>query len=77
MNVTGTFHNDAMLPHIKEAVMIITPHSLYHLLVNLLSAKCLFVFFLYSSGDKRSAQLVLASPCKGPCNNYSLKHLLF
>ena len=53
MNVTGTFHNYAMLRTITETVMIITPQSLYHLFVNLLSAKC----SLFSSCDKRSVEL--------------------
>ena len=61
MNVTGTFHNDAMLRQIKEAVMIITPHSLYHLFVNILRPNCLFVclfvFFFYFFGNKRSEEL--------------------
>ena len=62
-NVKGIFHNDAMLQKITEAVMIISPHSLYHLIVNLSSAKCLFIclfvcfYFWYFICDKQSAGL--------------------
>ena len=61
MNVTGTFHNDAMLRQITEAIMIITPHSLYHLLVNMLRAKSLFVCFSFVRILHN-----LAPPCKDP-----------
>ena len=76
MNVTGTFHNDAMLRQITEAAMIITPHSLYHLFVNILRAKCLIVCFSFTFSAINSLQN-LAPPCRGPCKKYSMKHLLF
>ena len=73
--VTGTFHNDAMLRQITEAVMIINPHSLYHLLVNLLSAMCLFVCLVFSFF---TFSAINSLQNLGPsCKKYSLKRLLF
>ena len=68
-----------MLRQISESDMIITPHSLYHLLVNFLSAECLFVcLFLFCPFSAINGLHNLAPPCKGPCiKKYSLKHLLF
>ena len=70
MNVTGTFHNDAMLLQITDLEAVITPHSLYHF-VNLLSSKCLFVFFCTFPAINGLQNLV------AQCKKYSLKHLLF
>ena len=79
MNVTGTFHNDAMLRQITEAAMIITPHSLYHLFVNILRPKCLFVclFVFFFTFSAINGLQNLAPPCRGTCKKYSMKNLVF
>ena len=59
----------------------ITPHSLHHLHVNPLSAKCLFPFFfvlfLLINGLVINGLQSLASPCKSPSKKYPLKHMRF
>ena len=81
MNVKGNFHNDAMLRQITEAVVIINPHSLSHLLQ--LTFKCyvlvcLFGFFSFFTFSAINSLQNLAPSClKGPCKKYSLKRLLF